>query len=60
MAKAWHWRRSHDAMMFRGLSFTIGVIDISMGYLGLARDFCAFFKSKTVLGQGNRLRSSTL
>lgn len=36
-------------MRFRDHSFTIGDIGTRMGCLGLARDFCAFFKSKTVL-----------
>jgi len=36
-------------MMFRDHSFTVGDIGTGMGCLGLARNFCAFFRSKTVL-----------
>ena len=36
-------------MTFPDHSFTIGDIGIKMGCLGPARNFCAFFRSKTAL-----------
>ena len=36
-------------MMFRGLSFTIGVIAIRMDCLVLARNFCVLRRSKMLL-----------